>query len=264
MATKIDPSNPDNQVSPPKRKVGRPPKADKGNKLPPKKRGVKSEAARNSRLASRKVGASTRELIISSACEIINRTGVVDFRIETLAQSLSLSPGNITYHFPKKEDIVNAIWQEFSAQFGDNSDELLTPLLDIKQLFLFLRTRSAKTLPYVGVATYYFGDMGALLRNHELFNREYKLLRQLMYDCYDTLCANGYMQSIDNQTIKELTFQTQFVMLCWWSNHALTTYSREELPPRMDRYIAMSLIPLTPYLTPLGKQQLDSIVNFIK
>lgn len=270
MATKIDPlhpentTTPDNQVSPPKRKVGRPPKTDKSSTVPLKKRGVKSEAARNSRLAARKVGASTRELIIGSACEIINRTGVVDFRIETLAQSLALSPGNITYHFPKKEDIVNAIWLEFSAQFGDNPEEVLTPLLDIKQLFLFLRTRSAKTIPYVGVATYYFGDMGALMRNHDLFNSEYKLLRKLMYDCYDTLCANGYMNPIENITTKELTFQTQFVMLCWWSNHALTKYSREDLPSRMDRYIAMSLIPLTPYLTPLGKQQLDSIVNFIK
>lgn len=252
------------ESQPVKRKVGRPPKLDKAGRLPPKKLGVKSEAARTSRIAARKVGTSTRELIISSACEIINHTGVVDFRIETLAQSLALSPGNITYHFPKKEDIVAAIWQEYCSQYSDSSEELITPLLDIKQLFLFLRARSAKTLPYVGVATYYFGDMGALVRNYELFNAGITRLRALLFECYDTLRENGYMTEIADPDIKELTFKSQFILLGWWINHALTKFSHQEIGSHMDRYIAMSLIPLAPYLTPLGKQQLDSIVNFTK
>lgn len=117
--------------------------------------GVKSEAAKMTRLAARRAGTSTRELIIASANKIINRTGVVDFRIETLAQSLSLSPGNITYHFPKKEDIIAAIWEEYMAIMRDATAEMITPLLDIKQLFLYFRTAAAKAINYVGVTTYY-------------------------------------------------------------------------------------------------------------
>lgn len=244
----------------PKRKVGRPPKTDKKLKTEVHKRGVKSEAAQ----VSRKGGASTREMIVASASEIINRTGVIDFRIEALAQSLALSPGNITYHFPKKEDIIAAIWQEYITQLADNNTKLITPLLDIKQLFLYFRTIATKTVNYVGVATYYFGDMGAVQRNYDFFHNELSATRALMLESYDVLRSNGYMNPIKDKGLKELTFQSQYVMLNWWLNHALTKYPREQIVDRMDRYIAMSLLPLAPYLTPLGKQQLDSILNFIK
>lgn len=247
----------------PKRKVGRPPKADKAEK-DAKPRGVKSEAAKQTRLAARRAGTSTRELIITSANEIINRTGVVDFRIETLAQSLSLSPGNITYHFPKKEDIIAAIWEEYLAVMRDTTSEMITPLLDIKQLFLFFRTAAAKAINYVGVTTYYFGDMGALLRENAVFRKQVGVARGLVFSAYDTLEKNGYMNPIENPDLKELTFNSQMTMLRWWINHALTKYPEQDLPMVMDKYIALSLLQLLPYLTDAGRRQFESIANLIK
>lgn len=249
-------------VNPPKRRPGRPRKTDKPASTEP--RGVKSEAARKTRLAAKRAGTSTRELIIASANEIINRTGVVDFRIETLASSLSLSPGNITYHFPKKEDIIAAIWEEYLAVLRDTTEEMITPLLDIKQLFLYFRTAAAKAISYVGVTTYYFGDMGALLRENEAFRRQIERGRDLVFAGYDTLVENGYMKPIENPEIKELTFDSQMTMLRWWINHALTKYPEQDLPAVMDKYIALSLLQLVPYLTEAGKRQFASIVNLIK
>lgn len=247
----------------PKRKVGRPPKTDKASKAS-KPRGVKSEAAKISRMAAKKAGTSTRELIIASANEIINRTGVVDFRIETLAQSLSLSPGNITYHFPKKEDIIAAIWEEYLAVMRDTTAEMITPLLDIKQLFLSFRTAAAKAISYVGVTTYYFGDMGALLRENEAFRKHTETGRALIFASYDTLQKNGYMKPIPSLELKEITFDSQFTMLRWWINHALTKHSQQDLPVIMDKYIALSLLQLVPFLTDSGKRQFESIINLIK
>ena len=247
----------------PKRKRGRPRKTDKtaGEKSP---RGVKSEAARKTRLAAKRAGTSSRDLIIASANEIINRTGVVDFRIETLVQSLSLSPGNITYHFPKKEDIIAAIWEEYIAVMRDTTAEMITPLLDIKQLFLYFRTAAAKAIGYAGVTTYYFGDMGALLRENETFRRQIQRGRELIFASYDTLEKNGYMKPIENPEIKELTFDSQMAMLRWWINHALTKYPEQDLPMVMDKYIALSLLQLIPFLTESGRRQFASIVNLIK
>lgn len=256
-------NKPQESEAQPKRKVGRPPKADKA-KGSVRTRGVKSEAAKMTRMAAKRAGTSTRELIIASANEIINRTGVVDFRIETLAQSLSLSPGNITYHFPKKEDIIAAIWEEYVAIMRDTTAEMITPLLDIKQLFLYFRTAAAKAISYVGVTTYYFGDMGALLRENETFRRQVDRGRELIFASYDTLEKNGYMNPITNPEIKEMTFDSQMTMLRWWINHALTKFPEQDLPVVMDKYIALSLLQLIPYLTDSGKRQFESIVNLIK
>lgn len=265
MSTQVKPekNKPQTSEARPKRKVGRPPKTD-GAKVPARMHGVKSEAAKMTRLAARRAGTSTRELIIASANKIINRTGVVDFRIETLAQSLSLSPGNITYHFPKKEDIIAAIWEEYMAIMRDATAEMITPLLDIKQLFLYFRTAAAKAINYVGVTTYYFGDMGALLRENETFRRQVDRGRELIFASYDTLVKNGYMNPITDPEIKEMTFDSQMTMLRWWINHALTQFPEQDLPVVMDKYIALSLLQLIPYLTDSGKRQFESIVNLIK
>ena len=88
--------NESSATTPVKRRPGRPRKSESGTPT------AKTQTARQTRMAAKRAGTSTRELIIARANEIINRTGVDDLRIETLAQSLGLSHRNITYHSPKK------------------------------------------------------------------------------------------------------------------------------------------------------------------
>lgn len=244
--------------SPVKRGPGRPRKRETGSAVTP------APAARQQRLAAKRSGTSTRELIIARANELINQTGVVDLRIETLAQSLGLSPGNITYHFPKKEDIITAIWEEYATSIREATEEIITPLLDIKQMYLYFRTAASKAIHYVGVTAYYFGDMGALIRENETFRTQIAHARELIFTGYDTLAQNGYMLPIEDPRIKELTFNAQMTMLRWWINHALTKYAEAELPAIMDRYIALSLLQLRPYLTESGRRQFAHIINLIK
>lgn len=251
------------EPQPVKRKVGRPPKADKDSQTG-RAKDTKTANARQARMAAKRAGTSTRDLIISSANEIINHTGVVDFRIETLAQSLSLSPGNITYHFPKKEDIISAIWNEYMNQVGEVPNDLLTPLLDVKQLFLYLRNIASKAISFVGVTTYYYGDMGALLKENATYRHQVAETRKLYYGVYETLYENGYMNPIKNDELREMTFETQFTVIRWWVNHALGKYSLEQLSEKMDRYMVLSLMSLLPFLTDAGVNQLRSIIKMIK
>ncbi len=250
--------NESSATTPVKRRPGRPRKSESGTPT------AKTQTARQTRMAAKRAGTSTRELIIARANEIINRTGVVDLRIETLAQSLGLSPGNITYHFPKKEDIITAIWDEYTATMRDATSEIITPLLDIKQLYLYFRTAAAKAINYVGVTAYYFGDMGALIRENETFRYQIQHARDLIFTAYDTLARNGYMVPIEDPQLKELTFNAQMTMLRWWINHALTKCSQSELGSVMDRYISLSLLQLLPYLTESGRRQFAHVINLLK
>lgn len=241
----------------PKRRPGRPRKTSPAVQLRP-------ATDDRSRTLGRRNGTSTRELIITRANEIINRTGVVDFRIEMLADALQLSPGNITYHFSRKEEIITAIWEEYIALLHDTAADIITPLLDLKQWFLFFRTAALKAVNYAGVTSYYFGDMGTLLRENGTCRRQIERSRELIFAGYDALVRNGYMNPIEDRRIKQLTFESQTLMMRWWINHARIRYSDPELPAATDRYIALSLLQLLPYLTESGKHQLDSIINLIQ
>lgn len=245
----------------PKRKRGRPRRVEPDIALPVERQ---LDATELGRTAGRRSGRSTREMIVAMANEVINQTGIVDFRIETVARALSLSPGNITYHFPKKEDIVAAIWEQYESVMKATLAEIITPFLDIKQLYLYFRVVASKAIPYVGVTAYYFGDMGVLVREHETFARWMDWNRTWMFSCYDRLAENGYMRPIEDPRMRELTFASQITILRWWINNAFARGDGDRLKEAMEKYLALSLSQLVPYLTDEGRRQFKSIVNQIK
>lgn len=218
---------------------------------------------KQSRNYIKKGGVSTRDAIIDKAREIINNGGVIDFRIETLAMSLGLSPGNITYHFPRKEDIINAIWEQLKQQNDILLDMMITPLLDIKQLFLVHRSAALKSLEFLGVKSYYNGDVGNLIREAESNRKYVEIVRNLFFQSYVILHKNGYIEKITDPTIMELLFQEQFIILRWWFNKSMLSGNIDKVKEDVDQYVINAIYPLSPYFTESGQNQFNNIKQMI-
>ena len=58
---------------------------------------------------------NTRDAILDYALDAINRRGVEAVGMREVARGLELSPGNLTYHFPTKEDLLFGL----SARLGE-------------------------------------------------------------------------------------------------------------------------------------------------
>jgi AcrR family transcriptional regulator len=54
----------------------------------------------------------TKEKIIDSAVKLFNRDGLVNVRLQHIADEAFMSIGNMTYHYRTKELIVQAIWEQ--------------------------------------------------------------------------------------------------------------------------------------------------------
>lgn len=54
---------------------------------------------------------STKQRIIETAITLFNRRGFVNVTMRDLAQELDISLGNLTYHFKRKDDLVETIHQ---------------------------------------------------------------------------------------------------------------------------------------------------------
>jgi AcrR family transcriptional regulator len=52
---------------------------------------------------------STKERILNSAVELFNSRGFVNVTMRDIAAELDMSLGNLTYHFKKKEELMEAI-----------------------------------------------------------------------------------------------------------------------------------------------------------
>lgn len=225
---------------------------------------MKKNTKRKTDASSSKEGLSTRQLILEQANLMINGIGVVDFRIDKLASALGLSPGNITYHFPKKEDISNALWDQCISECASACDYYMTPLLDIKQLYLFSRSIAATMLRYKGVLCYKLGDIGVI-------NRSEKRIHEIMDESgtqyqkhLEVLSGNGYLKLPGSDPVRRLTLQSLLLTSFWWINHSVMCYPDENPEKLVDRYAFMMIYPLKPFLTERGFGQFSDIIDSLK
>ena len=203
---------------------------------------------------------STRELILRRSLELINTKGMVDFRIDTLATSLGLSPGNITYHFSRKEDICVALWEQYLEEYG-KVVRSLTTLLDIKQLYLLNRINIHLNYKYRGVVVFRSADLGAMRRDLEAGrvneDEHFAISRRVM----TLLGQNGYLEKSATKEIIEGTHIYHYIMMRWCINFAYQAYTPEEVEAKLDYLALMSLHALYPTLSQKGRDEFAEILS---
>ena len=65
----------------------------------------------------------TKERIISKSLELFNKYGVDSVPIHRIAAELNISPGNLTYHYKSKDDIIRAIYPNVVKSLEDAMDQ---------------------------------------------------------------------------------------------------------------------------------------------
>ena len=62
---------------------------------------------------------STPERILSTALHLFNQSGVDRVPVYKIAAEIGISPGNLTYHFPRKQDIIYNLIDNLEAESSD-------------------------------------------------------------------------------------------------------------------------------------------------
>lgn len=83
------------------------------------------------------MGADTRQRILDTARVLFNEQGLHQVGVRDVARALGMSPGNLAYHFPTKDDLVGALSLELHEHMART---LIEPLPAKVPLSLFYRT----------------------------------------------------------------------------------------------------------------------------
>lgn len=137
---------------------------------------------------------STKERILAASLALFNERGYGNVTMRMIADFLSISVGNLTYHFPKKQDIVNALMDEsFRRNAACGRITTLAGLYDLLSLMLDTLTLNA----------FFFLDDD--FAHDERHIHHHQPLRALLSDALTTLTADGiFLPSFDTQTRETL------------------------------------------------------------
>lgn len=190
----------------------------------------------------------TQKLIVDTAIELFNQHGSGKVSANRIADTCGLSRGHLHYHFKKKEEIVNAIYDRISAEMRQsNGDDLKSPtvhhMLEMLDRYLGLIWRYR----------FFFREMMALLEADEhlklRFGRDRRERTQVMVKFFNALIDNRVLLGPRNQTTLTNLVKASWIVSDNWINY-LSVDHPAVYPGCVDEGYELMLDLFRAYLSP--------------
>jgi len=205
----------------------------------------------------------TAERILASALALFNRFGEPNVAATMVAADLGISPGNLYYHYPGKEDIVNHLF----GQYQHDLQALLPAAKDVKDLedaWFFLHSMFELVWRY----RFLYRDLNDLLSKYRQLEQALKKVLADKHAAFLTLlgCLSDKGWLTQNPTERESSATHMLVMLTWWLSYEYVRDPRHALEDAnaqggVSRGAQQVLGLLLPYLQVQPKAQLLALLQ---
>ena len=207
---------------------------------------------------ARKAPRRTAERILEAAQALFNRFGEPNVSTTAVAAELDISAGNLYYHYPAKDELVNALY--------DRHEQAMRELLhaagsvrDVEDAWFFLHT----LFELIWESRFLYRDLNDLLsRNRRLETRFQALIADQGRAVRSLLDAMGHAGSIHIAGAElEATATSMVVVLTYWLSYEYVRDPRNALEPESAQQSLLRgahhvLHLLVPYLEPAQRQHL--------
>lgn len=211
---------------------------------------------------ARKAPRRTAERILEAALDLFNRLGEPNVSTSAIAAQLGISPGNLYYHYPAKEAIVNAL----SQRHTEDLHEVLQAggaVRDVAAAWVFVHSLLERLWAY----RFLYRDINDLVsRNRDLETRMPQALAQqaqALRQMLQALRAAGALE-VDADPIEPTTNAMLLVLAYWPSFEFVRAPRRPQAPAQVRDTLAQGtghvLHLLAPYLAPRQRQQLEELM----
>jgi len=129
--------------------------------------------------------------ILNKAIELFNTYGYGSVTMRDIAGALNISPGNLTYHFKKKDDLIHAIVHQ---QCQDHDNRRYHPAVSFTDLNDFMKVNMLHQKKYF----FYFNNFTELRRKYpEIAAIQTKIKKQfyaLLKESFENFIRQGLMK----------------------------------------------------------------------
>lgn len=211
---------------------------------------------------AKKAPRRTAERILETALELFNRFGEPNVSTTAISAALGISPGNLHYHYPAKDELVNALFQR--------CDSALTELLvaggkvqDVEQAWLFVHSIFERVWQY----RFLYRDLNHLLSRNRLLEAQFPALLQRKVEAIQAMLRSMHPQSLQmDHNELDATATRMAVLQTYWLSFEYVRDPRHALEPdnaktAVVRGVHHVLGLLKPNLEPRQRQRLQQLAG---
>ncbi len=199
---------------------------------------------------AKKAPRRTAQRIAEVTLELFNRFGEPNVSTTLISAELNISPGNLYYHFPSKDALVNHLFDAYEAAMLGLLDAA-ADVRDVEDAWFFLHSLFEQVWNH----RFLYRDLNNLLSGnrhlethfHAVLERKTQAFRHLL----ESLAAAGLMR-IDPDSVETLS-ASMSVMATYWLSYEYVRNPRQALEPAsaslaLSRGAKHVLALLTPYM----------------
>ena len=205
----------------------------------------------------------TAERILATALDLFNRYGEPNVATTLIALDMGISPGNLFYHFPAKELLVNALFDEYVHDM----DQLLpaaTDVRDMEHAWFFMHS----LFELIWRHRFIYRDLNDLLSKNRHLEGQVKGVLQRKQQAFEAMLSGLQEQGLLSQGAfeRQSCATHMVVLLTWWLSYEYVQNPRHALEDTNADHSALRgaqqvLGLLLPYLDELPKLQLQALIQ---
>ena len=199
---------------------------------------------------------NTKSKITQTTIDLFNEHGCRNVSIPQIAEAMGISLGNLTYHFPKKDDLMQSVYLKFQDELAKITKEYRTAadLEEInKQLIGFHQFQERFRFFYLDLL-----EMGRaypeIAKHHHIYIEDNL---KGIYNYFIFNVGTGNLKPFDNLKVYEQLAHQFWMTAVFW--HMQLAFRGKT--GAIEEKLAAVWGVVTPYLTEKGKANLELIIG---
>ncbi|MBU3738928.1 MAG: TetR/AcrR family transcriptional regulator [Rhodoferax sp.] len=175
---------------------------------------------------ARKAPRRTAERILEVTLDLFNRFGEPNVSTTLIAAELRISPGNLYYHYPAKDELINALYARFERDMG-RLLEAAGEVRDVEDAWFFLHSVFERIWEF----RFLYRDLNDLLSKNRLLETQVRGLLQAQSAALERLLRGmvrcGSLRIEPDEAPRMAT--NMLVVLTYWLSYAYVLDPRHAL-----------------------------------
>lgn len=203
---------------------------------------------------------NTKNKILFTALELFNHKGYFNVTIRMIAEKSKMSPGNLNYHYQRKEDILESLYFDMVSKFDERVEKLELLGISLPAVAIQIHSSMERMLTFSFIWT----DLYNLLRVSDKikahFNKAYTDRYMGCQRLFDALHKQELMRGPEYHNEFELLAQRFISLSNTWIYHS-NLYEK-----KIDQHFIVSqvinlLSELYPYFSSKGKEKYRELLQ---